>query len=571
MIGLSVVASMLGAPLPAQTIEATALVDVASEVGLVFQHDNGAAGSFYMPEIMGAGGAVFDFDGDGDLDVLALDGGSLDGKSATHRLYRNDLAHGAESELEMHFVDVSRKALPGPNAHGIGAVVAHYDRDGDLDVYVTSAGENALWRNLGNGTFEDATSSAGVQDSRWSTTATFFDFDGDGWLDLFVGNYLDFSVARHQVCVNRASVVDYCGPTTYPPLSNRLWRNLGNGKFSDVSTLSNIDADAASTLGVVAADLNGDSMVDLYVANDLMPNNLLINDGQGHFVDDALLAGVAMSGEGRAEAGMGVLVADLDGRNGADLFVTHLDGQTNTLYLNDGRGYFSDRTDASGLGSPSFARTGFGIAVIDIDHDGLEDLFVANGAVKIQSEQLGRGDAEPFHQPNQLFRNRGGGRFADLSEQLPVSSRNSRGVASGDVNLDGSVDLVVFNNSGPLELLLSNPHSSELEARGLLSVGVEPPARALTATVSLIFLEGHGSESSSGHPTVATDGPTMVTREISKRVHSDGSYASASDPRASFLVNRLPESQSLRLSLPHTRLRLEQIGSGRVVIRAPQP
>ena len=531
----------------AVSAQAQSLVDVASEVGLTFVHDNGAKGSYFMPEIMGAGGALGDFDGDGDLDVLALDGAGLASKGAIHRLFRNDLRRHEDGTTTLHFVDISETALPQPNSHGMGAAVADYDGDGDLDVYVTSAGDNALWRNLGDGRFEDVTDRAKVRDSRWSTTATFFDSDGDGWLDLFVGNYLDFTVGKHQVCVNRASIVDYCGPTTYPPLTNRLWRNLGDGTFADVSDASGIAAVPASTLGVVAADLNGDALVDLYVANDLMPNQLLIGDGRGSFSDEALIAGVAMSGEGRAEAGMGVVAEDLDGRGGLDLFVTHLDGQTNTLYLADGSGFFSDRTDAAGLGPPSLAKTGFGIAVLDFDNDGLDDLFVANGAVKIQAEQLSAGDERPFHQPNQLFRGLGGGRFSDASKQLPRSSRNSRGVARGDVDLDGFTDLVVFNNGGPAELLLSTRSLSEPDAKGRLAVCVEPHSSVPGATLSV----------ETNSQNLQQDAPVL------KRAHGDGSYATASSPCRSFKIpNNLDPGADRRSRPRHSTRSAPRAASG---------
>ena len=499
--------------------------DGTADSGLDFVYFNGMSGRFYFPEILGGGLALLDMDNDGDLDIYFVQGamfGPHPINEATFsppqelgdRLWRNDSDRDSDGGT-LRFTDVTEEAgltsMAGAQGYGMGVASGDMDNDGWTDLYVTRWGANTLLRNRGDGTFEDITASSGAQDTRWSTAATFVDFDRDGWLDLFVGNYVDFRLANHQPCYGDNGALDYCGPLAFDPQPDRLLRNRGDGTFEDVSTASGLRSAYGSTLGVVSGDFNGDGRPDLYVANDEMPNHLWVQQGDGTFEDMALLAGCALNGEGQAEASMGIAAADMDGDGDEDLLLSHLDGQTNTLYLNDGQGFFRDATGASGLGIHSWSFTGFGTGFFDADLDGWLDLFVANGAVKTLEDLAHRGDPYPLHQQDQLFRNAGRGQFTDISPSLSAltdTSRVGRGAAFGDLDNDGDIDILVSNNSGPAQLL-----RNDLDAAawlGLRLVGTDGQRDMLGANV----LVQRSGGSTSMH-----------------RIRSGGSYASASDPR----------------------------------------
>src|SRR5262245_6169926 len=265
--------------------EAPLFAESAAATGLVFTHENGATGNYYLPEPMGSGVALFDYDGDGDLDVFLVQAGALDGAPAanapTSRLFRNDLSVARDGRRTLRFTDVTERAGVGLRAYGMGVAVADYDGDGDLDLLVTSLGPETLFRNNGDGTFSDVTREAGVSDALWSTSAVFLDYDRDGDLDLFVANYVDFSVAGNKTCNDALGARDYCGPREYRPVPDRLYRNEGNGRFSDVTLASGIAKADGNGLGVVAGDFDGDGWLDLYVANDATPNQLWINRKDG--------------------------------------------------------------------------------------------------------------------------------------------------------------------------------------------------------------------------------------------------------------------------------------------------
>ena len=512
---------------PAPTTEPAAFEERAAEVGLLFDHVNGGAGRYLLPEIMGAGAALFDFDGDGDLDAYLVQGSGLEpgaGGAATDspardRLFRNELAERGE----LQFVDVTANSGIDSTGYGMGVAAADYDGDGRIDLYVTNFGPNRLWRNLAEGRFEDATRVAGADDPRWSVPAVFFDYDGDGALDLFVGNYVDFNLGSHTLCTFGSGEPDYCSPKTYRAEPDRLFRNLGNGRFAQTTDRAGTAAEFGNGLGAVPADLDLDGRLDLYVANDGTPNQLWMNRGGGRFENRALFAGSAVNGRGEAEAGMGVDAGDLDSDGDEDLYVTHITGETSTLYLNDGSGLFSDAGMVAGLDTPSLAMTGFGTGWFDFDNDGDLDLLAVNGAVRRLDRARTGGEAAArtaaatdherrFGQPNQLFRNLGKGRFEDSSALGGPSFRAyevSRGAAFGDVDNDGDTDILISNNNGPVRLLVN-------------LVGQD------SGWIGLRLVTGDGRRDALGSLVrVALDDGRAITR----RIRASMSYASSSDPR----------------------------------------
>jgi hypothetical protein len=499
--------------------------DAASPSGLDFVHFNGMSGEFYLPEIMGSGVALLDYDDDGDLDLYLVQGRMLGqgrspaqallppppGKPAGGRLYRNDLTTDADGRPRPRFTDVTAEAGLGFSDYGMGVATADYDGDGRVDLYLTNFGPNRLLRNAGNGRFEDATARAGVGDAGWGVSAAFLDYDRDGHADLFVGNYVSVDLQRHVPCRSPSSALDYCTPLAHKDQPDRLYRNRGDGTFEDVGAAAGIDGVFGPTLGVMVFDANGDGWPDLYLANDAKPNLLWINEKNGRFREDALFSGVAVNMAGAAEGSMGVAAGDFDNDGDEDLFMTHLTGETNTLYVNQGKGWFEDRSAGTGLGGPSKAYTGFGTGWLDFDNDGWLDVFVANGEVSVIRAPSRPGDPYPLAQPDQLFANRDGKGFEDVSAQAGADlSRPAvgRGVAFGDVDNDGDTDILVSNNSGSSHLLL-NRVGDRHPWLGL-DLRDRRGAPAVSARVEVRFERG---------------------RPLWRVVRSSGSYASAGDFR----------------------------------------
>ena len=551
VVGLLASAALGHAAATSQTGSALApgdwLADGAPAAGLDFMHFNGMSGEYYSAEIMGPGGALFDFDNDGDLDVYLVQGEMLGpGKTlrdalfgppagaasrAGDRLYRNDLQVRADGTRTLRFTDVTAGSGLGIRGYGMGAATGDIDNDGWIDVYRTGLGANHLLRNNGDGTFTDVTARAGAGDPRWSVSASFVDYDRDGWLDLYVGNYVDPRLEDRIECFNRTGEKDYCGPQRYVPVPDRLLRNRGDGTFADVTAEALRGGEYGPALGVIAADLDGDGWQDLYVANDGEPNQLWLNQRDGTFLDGAWLAGVAVNRDGNAEGSMGVDAGDFDGDGDDDLFMTHIATETNTLYVNQGAGLFEDRTAQAGLGAPSLPYTGFGTAWFDLDNDGWLDLLVANGEIRTQEALVRANDPFPLHQRNQLFRNLGDGRFEEVGGTAGGAFRTSevsRGAAFGDVDNDGDMDVLLTNNNGPVRLLL-NRVGSRNPWVGLRLVGSDG-RRDLLGARAAVYRAGR--------------------RVLWRRARTDGSYVSANDPRVLFGLGGAAPIERVRVVWP---------------------
>ncbi|HTE91576.1 MAG TPA: CRTAC1 family protein [Terriglobales bacterium] len=445
--------------------------EISSKANLNFKHSSGHTSHFYIPEMESGGVGLIDYDNDGLLDIFCVNGGSLDPavtNRPSNRLYRN-LGN-------WRFEDVTGRAgVGGHGEYGMGCACGDYNGDGWVDIYVTNVGTNVLYRNNGNGTFTDVTREAGVGGGPWGTSAAFFDYDGDGHLDLVVANYIHWSRDREVDCFSRGGLPDYCSPLNYKsPAMDTLYHNRGDGTFENFTIPGGLDKTFGNGLGVVCADLNHDGKPDIFIANDAMPNQLWINMGNGKFTDEAMIRGCAVNRMGIAEAGMGVAAVDLYQRGWLDLFVTHLEGEGNRLWVNT-NGYFTDLVASKGPGAPSLPFTGFGLAFADFDNDGQLDVYVANGKVKRGQREYSSQDH--YAEPNTLLRGLGNGEFEDVIPQGGVAKpliATSRGIAIGDLDNDGGIDIVVVNRDAPAHLLrnLVSARGHWIKLRVMYSNGV---------------------------------------------------------------------------------------------------
>jgi len=516
--------------------------EVAEKVGLTFRHYNGMNGKFFLPEIMGAGGALFDYDNDGDLDVFLVQGNVLepsdkpgsttfpfrDAGLPQHKLFRNELNNGRNPKLQ--FVDATAKSGITTTGYGMGVAVGDINNDGWPDLYITNLGSNQMYLNKGDGTFIDVTKSSQTDDARWSTSAAFFDYDRDGWLDLMVVNYANFSPTNNPTCYAPTSARDYCTPRVFRAPGNRLFHNRRDGTFEDVTVSAGVATEYGHGLGIVTADFDDDGWVDIFVANDGDPNQLWINQKDGTFRNEALLAGAAVNRDGKPEAGMGVDAADFDGNGANDVFVTHLMEETNTLFVNSGKAVFEDRTREVGVGLPGRRFTGFGTLFFDYDNDGWLDLLVVNGAVQLLPELMKKGDPYPLGQPKQLFRNQGNGSFVEIVDDAGPNFQLlevGRGAAFGDVDNDGDTDVLVTNNNGPVRLLL-NQLGNRHHWLGLRLVG-KTGRDMLGATVEVVVSK---------------------TQILRRRARTDGSYLSANDPRVLIGLGNTTRVDAVRVHWP---------------------
>jgi hypothetical protein len=432
-------------------------VDVREGSGVEFTHISGALDEKeYIFEAKGGGIAAFDYNNDGLMDLLLVQGSTLDriraGRTARCSLFEN--------KGGWKFQDVTERAGLSYRGWGMGVGIADYDNDGRADVYITALGPNVLFHNNGDGTFTNVTAAAGVGDTRWSASAAFGDYDNDGLLDLYVANYLDAGPAnlpdrsgRH--CEYRGRPV-LCGPRGLPGAADVLYRNLGGGKFADVSHQTGAeDKDSFFGLGVIFADLDNDHDLDIYVANDATPNLLFVNSGKGTFEEKGFLSGLALSGEGREQASMGVDAADYDNDGLLDVYCTHFAADYSTLYHNDGGLFFTDVTEPARIRDPEWTLVSWGFRFVDVNNDGWKDILHVNGHVYPYLDRE-KNPPETYRQPKTLYLNQGDGTFDDASAQAgPDFSRKtcSRGAAFGDFDNDGDIDVAVTNMNGAPELL----------------------------------------------------------------------------------------------------------------------
>ncbi len=441
--------------------EAQWFTDVTASSGIVFTHEAGVAGEMYLPEIVGAGVALLDVDNDGDLDIYLLNGNRLLPEAGVSQTHLNRLF---VQQPDGRFLDVTEDSGLGDGGYGTGVAAGDLNNDGRVDLYVANYGEDRVYLNAGDGVFEDATAAMGIRVSGWSSSVAICDYDRDGWLDIYVVRYVDYTP---DPCLGGVGQRVYCGPQVRTPFSDVLLHNDGDGTFSDVSAEAGMTSVAAAGLGVVCEDLDADGWPDIYVANDASANQLWVNQRDGSFRDTALLMGAAVNLHGEPEAGMGVLAADLDNDLDSDLFMTHLYEESNTLYRNLGEAAgFEDYSSRSGLGLPSIPLTGFGTVAFDADHDGDLDIVVVNGRVKRQNPIVVTSSnlEDLYGEPNLLFMNQGDMQFVPAGDGVaeftsPVEI--TRGLAVGDIDNDGDLDLVLTNVAG-----MARVYRNDMEAKG---------------------------------------------------------------------------------------------------------
>lgn len=425
------------------------LTDIASQAGIDFRHNTGAFGAKYLPETMGSGCAFLDYDNDGRMDILLINGMDWPGhkkRRTTLKLYHND--------GDGNFTDVTRQAGLDVELYGMGAAVADFDNDGFVDIYVTCLGQNRLFRNTGDGRFADITRSSGLAGREsFSSSALWFDYDGDGLLDLFVCNYVRWSPELDIRCTIDGKSKSYCTPEAYRGETCWLFRNRGDGTFEDVTVKAGLFDTTSKSLGVVMLDSNGDGKMDLFVANDTQPNKLYRNLGGGSFRESGVAAGVAFNEDGKARAGMGTDAADYDRSGVPSIAVTNFNNEMLGLFRNRGGDRFEDVAPATEVGRITRGSLGFGCLFFDADLDGWLDLLVVNG--HIDDVQAARRGGVSREQPPHLLLNRKGAAFRDVAKD--VGSQFSvpiigRGAAVADFDLDGDLDVLITENGGPARL-----------------------------------------------------------------------------------------------------------------------
>lgn len=543
MIGLSAFAPLPLFPSADSSSQPVRFVDVASSAGINFRHDNAASKEKFLIETMGAGCGWLDYDQNGLYDLYLVNSAATAAYTPAHplrsALYRNN-GDGT-------FTDVTDKAGVGAEGlFGMGVAVGDYDNDGFPDLFVLGYGRCILYRNRGDSTFEDVTRHAGVENiGRWASSAAWFDYDNDGRLDLIIANYVDWTPQHNFRCGGEAPQErSYCHPDVYQGLVPTLFHNNGDGTFTDVTKSSGLGQKPGNGLGVVTFDYDNDGWQDIFLANDSMPNFLFRNNGNGTFTEVAYSAGVAVSSEGHAEAGMGTDAADLRGEGCMDLIVTHLDMQLARLYSNAGDGTFEDATFRSHLSYATYHNSGFGTRFMDYDNDGHRDLFIANGHVLDNVTLFHSGTT--YAEPKMMFRNNGHGVFEDVSAHLGgdfLAPRVSRGAAICDFDNDGDLDILV-NNNGQAPQLLRNDGGNANHWLEILLIGTKSNRDAVGARVML-----HAG--------------TLVSYDQRK---GGTSYQSAQDPRLHFGLGSSTKVDTLEVQWPSGAVtRLSNIPADQII------
>lgn len=454
--------------------------DVTAQAGIHFRHNSGAFGKKYLPETMGSGVCFIDYDNDGWQDILLVN--SMDWPEYTSGKSYSALYHNNHDGT---FTDVTRQAGLAIELYGMGCAVGDYDNDGYDDIYITAVGGSHLFHNLGNGKFTDVTAKAGVSSPGFATGAVWVDYDNDGKLDLFVAHYVEWSLATDKTCSLDGKSKSYCTPQTYKGESATLYHNEGDGKFKDVTKAAGLYDPSSKSLGVVLLDYDNDGWMDLFVTNDTEANKLYHNNHDGTFTESAFASGVAFSDAGKARAGMGSDAGDYDGSGRQSLVIGDFTDESMALYHNDGQGLFTDQAMVAGIGSPSAKSLTFSTFFFDYDLDGLPDIFALNGHVADDIAVVQ--PSLSYAQPPLLFRNRGGGKFEDVSQKVGPAMRVpvvGRGAAYADVDLDGDLDLLVTSSNGPARLL-RNDNGNQNDMLRIKTVGTRSNRDGIGAKVML--------------------------------------------------------------------------------------